>query len=109
MSENLLPSITAYRKTGVCRKLLQNLTNNSPVIPEIYRDCFSRYYLLYWSPDYVLEKMKQGIIIHDGISYYAFMSPSLSRTKIAFMARQMKMSFRAPIPEFDIPAAVYIS
>ncbi len=116
-SSNTLPaeipaSIVAYQKYGVKPSIIRQVMRHSTIIT-YFRDCFSRYYLLYWEGSYLLQKIAEGngCINRDGISYIPAYSQSLgSRAAIhQNQQEQYALSFREAKPEFQLPAYCFIS
>lgn len=102
-----MSAITAYKATGVPRTTIQFCTQFLFKLPRIYRDCFKSYYLLYWSNSFFFSALKDGHVTSiDGKSYgvlYLGTTPARLRR-----CAQVALSFREPIPEFNIPATVLV-
>lgn len=103
-----ISAITCAKVYGVGKSELNKHLLHNPVIPTNLQHCLDTYYLLYWSPDYFLEKERDGFIIHHAQRYIVMMAPNVSRNKIVH-ANQIKLSFRKAKPEFELPAIVYVT
>ena len=81
---------------------LQNVWEISPVI----RARFSRYYLLYWSPEHFFKCLHDGIVEHFGIKHqviYYKCTPESIRS-----CRQLQLSFREAHPDYGIEPYVLV-
>jgi hypothetical protein len=104
---NIPSSIAAYKKYGLHKSLLRHLLTEFTSFPENYRDVLDSYYLLYWTPQYLDANIKQGTITHSGKTYQVIFKciRPLTRNPCA----QVKLSFRSPKAEFDLPSYVIVS
>ena len=100
-------SILSYNKYGVNRSLVSYLCINHFNYPELYKDTLSNYYLLYWKPGYFFSQLNHGEIIHQDTRYivvYKNCTPAALKKE-----SQIRLSFRKPQAEFNIPAYVLVS
>lgn len=100
-------SIRAYKTFGVNRSLVSYLCINHFNYPELYKDTLSNYYLLYWKPDYFFSQLNHGEIIHQDTIYivvYKNCTPAALKKE-----SQIRLSFRKPQAEFNIPAYVLVT
>lgn len=110
-----MSAITAQKKYGISPSVVHFIAMNCFSIHGhekklfSYRDCFSKYYLLYWSSKYFLEQMKEGTIIDsDGNLYHIIFKRGLTRGKLLGTDKQLALSFRVVQPEFNIPNYVLV-
>lgn len=98
-------SVIAYQKHGVQKSLVHHLALNHWSIPEIYRDCFTKTFLLHWTPEWFFKSLKDGTIKRDSVEYQVVYrkSPAYLRK-----LKQLRLSFRVAQPEFGIPAYVIV-
>lgn len=103
-------SISSYKKYGITRQNLQYLMTHFHTFPHEFRDCLSKYYLLYWSAPHFSEQLHDGIITHDSISYLVtYRGCTPANIKFADESNQIKVSFRLAMPEFNLLPVVLIS
>ena len=99
----------SHHNTGASRASLHYALQHSPAIHHLQRDLLTSYYLLYWSGSYILRASTLGRITHKGISYIVCYDPKCSRGRIlSDPLAQYTLSFRAPLPCFQLPAYCYI-
>ena len=107
-------SIRAYQKYGVKPSIIRHISRLSPTISH-FKECFSKYYLLYWEGSYILREIATGnsILKHQGINYIPCYSTALGTTPrntiLKAKEEQYSLSFRLPMEEFEIPGYVFIS
>ena len=108
-----MTAANAYTKHGMLRSNISFISRKLCVIPSNLRDCFKRYYLLYWAPEYLVAQLSKpenqdGILHHQGIAFnivWHGITPTQLKTE-SYM--QIALSFREPQPEFSLPATVLI-
>jgi len=102
----------AYRSHAIHRKQLDALMSNEWTLPNTFgvlTGALDRYYLLYWSPNYLTEQIKDGMIVHQGISYQVIYTDSVKpNTANNGKWRQIALSFRAATKEYGIHPKVLI-
>lgn len=105
--------IAAVRKYGVPPSIIQHIAINNFRITQNYRDCFQRYYLLFWRADYLLDQIEQGALKlgfgaerKDWIVVY---HKCTRGTLLGDKSAQVALSFREPQPEFGLPAYCLVS
>lgn len=105
-----LNSIESYNKYGVHRSVLQHIASYLKSVPPEFRDCFSTYYKLYWSRDYLIEQLRDSkyFITKDNKQYYVIWKTSRGTFLNSSEKSQYCLSFRDAQPEFDIPPYVLI-
>lgn len=102
-------SIASYKKYGITRQNLHYLMTHFHTFPHEFKDCLSKYYLLYWSAPYFISQLKDGTINHDNITYnVTYLGCTPENIKLTD-GNQIKVSFRAAQIEFNIPPVVVIS
>lgn len=106
MSQTPLASIQVAKTYGVDRSLMSHMLQNQFVIAPNYRDLLSEYQLLYWSVSHTLFQNKAGYISGHIVVYHNCTRGSLMLTPTY---KQVALSFRAAIPEYNLPAYVLIS
>lgn len=85
---------------------LHNELINNWTLPHRQAD-LDKYYLLYWNPVYFDAVWNEGIITREGIDYqvvYHNCRPAELRNE-----RQIALSFRRAVQEFNLPAYVLVS
>lgn len=100
-------SITAYGKYGMHRTNLSYMCMNNWNFPAEYQDCLSAYYLLQWEGKYFGEKLREGTISHNDEEYIVVYKNTTYFA--AKKAAQVRLSFRKPQPEFNLPGYVIVS
>lgn len=106
LTPHVPPSISSLRTYGVSKSLLHSISINLFTLPPEIRDCFCAYYLKYWQGEYFCDQVEDGAITDCSRNYlviYQHCTPFQVRR-----AKQVKLSFRAAMPEFDIPAYVIV-
>lgn len=100
----------AYRIHGVTPSILNFVLSRSETISH-FRDCLDTYYLKYWSGKYLIQEIKEGVIKADNRIYHIVFQKPLSRGQILLNHpnQQYKLSFRAAMEDFNLPAFVFIS
>lgn len=113
-------SIAVVQKYGITRSEIDYIARSSFKIPNQYRQYFQSMHLLYWSGEYVLKRMQNGMIrtLENDAGYHAVFIEGLTRGQIiGEIARnkeqnlppmQYALSFRRAVEEFKIPALVLI-
>jgi len=101
-------SIESYKLYGIPKSMLLHLLKEFPAFPPNFQDTLESYYLLYWEPHYFLSQIKEGTLTHNGkvfqVIYKRGASPATIKSK-----EQIKLSFRAPKAEFDLPSYVLVT
>lgn len=100
-----------HKKFGVTKSVVRFLATKSFSINSLFRDCFKRYYIIYWTGEYFLFKTKEtgGVLTKDGIEFL-ILYHNTNRGRIASKKQQqVVLSFREPQPEFGLPAYVLVS
>lgn len=70
---------------------------------------FDAYYLVFWKAKFVLDKMTNGTIARENITYQVrFMGGTTRGQLLESPHEQVSLSFRAPIQEFGILPTVLI-
>lgn len=103
----------AYKRHGVTRKQLHSLCINFFHFPPEYRDTLSNYWIYHWQGAHLREQVQDGtihipsgavcgnageyLIVYQNCTPYA-----------AYKAKCVRMSFRKPCKEFDLPAFVVV-
>ena len=98
------------QKWGVTPSIIHHISLNNFSISDYYRDCFSKYRLLYWSKHHFLKQLVAGVIASEGTDYIVIYH-NCTRGKIisAHDFTQLALSFRAAHQEFNVPAYVLVS
>ena len=105
MRHNLMESNKAYLTHGVSKTMVRALMQNFFKFPEECKDLLSSYHLVYWSTSYFKEKINEGTIEKDGISYQIIYKDSFSElSKLG----QVKLSFRSAIKEYNLESYVLV-
>lgn len=101
----MIQSIETYKKYAVLPSLIHHISVNEFVIKDCYRDCFDRYFLLYWSSTHFLDELRSGQITKDNLPYIVIYGCHSSRGRILHSSpeSQVAISFRKPKAEFNIP------
>ena len=107
-SYTMLSSLDALTKYGVAKSTAVYLRNNHWKISEDYRDIFPTYYLLHWEAKYFLNRMVEGTVDRDGITYgviYYRCNPAAIKKDRS----QLLLSFRELQPEYDSMPVVLVT
>lgn len=114
-------SIQAAKKHSIYPSTVHYMLQNHPYIHSAYKDTLSEYYLLYWEAEYFLKQMQEGegSILRHGNRYHICFHKDLSRGKLIQAVKegkegkskscQVALSFRRALPEFNLPAYVFVS
>lgn len=104
-------AISAYQKHGVNRSVVKFLLTKSFSISSLFRDCFKRYYILYWRAEYFLHRTEgtAGLLTQDGLEYVILYHRTTRGKILHYQRKQVILSFREPQPEFGLPAYVLVS
>lgn len=112
-AENKMPntiepvSISSYKKYGITRQNLNYLMTHFHTFPHEFKDCLSKYYLLYWSGSHFQSQLHEGKLTHDNITYdVIYLGCTPENIKFAL---QIKVSFRMAQPEFNLRPVAIIS
>lgn len=103
-----LSSISVFQTYGVSRAHIRDQLYFNPIIPESSRHCLSDYYLLYWNPLHYLTENRHGFITRDEGIYTVMLDRRVSLDRI-MLAKQVRLSFRKAMPEFELPGIVFVS
>lgn len=108
-----LPCTSLYEKFGILRSELEHVTSQEFSIPMDFLNCYDKYFLLYWSAEYLLENLEgsKGLLNKDDTQYTWHLLHGMSLGKIATLnpLTQFALSFRKPKAEFGIHPKVLIS
>lgn len=102
-----LPSIVSYKKHGIPRSFLNHLLLNWFYFPKEYQDLLWNYYILHWSGSFLKAQLKQGTILHQNRLYIVIFHRCTHYD--AVRADQVKLSFRVPMEEYELPSYVLIT
>lgn len=100
-------SMNAMQKYGVSRTNMSYLCMNNWNFPEDFADCLSQYYLLQWEGKYFGSQLYEGTVKHRDMEYVVVYKNCTYFS--AKSAKQVRLSFRKPKPEFDLPGYVIVS
>lgn len=111
---NTLASIVSYKKYGVQRSVIQDISQNSFYLhqqPLNIQECFKSKHLVYWSGEFILERIKNGVILGGTTtSFHVHFMGDLTRGDIlANKEEQFALSFRIPQKEFALGNFVLIA
>lgn len=98
------------QKWGVSPSIVHHISLNNFSIHQYYRDCFSKYRLLYWSKSHFMQRAVAGIVESEDCEY-VIVYHNCTRGRVIQCAefQQLALSFRAANPEFNLPAYVLVS
>lgn len=92
------------------RSSVAYVANNLFTIRGQERDLFERYYILYWSTDYLLSKIYNGAIIDQdtvyNVIYHRCTYGDIRRHRGT--GTQIALSFRVPDGKFQLPPTVLL-
>ena len=79
----------------------------APIVSRYYY----KYYLLYWSRTYLLNSIKEGCIVHDGVAYRVIYGGNNTRGRIlqSDQMTQFSLSFRAPRGVYELNPVVIVN
>ena len=111
---NTLKSIQAYTKHGIHRsKLLASVVNDFSVPQELH-PILDRYVILHWTPAFFLEQtadsygiLSRALSPNDTVTDYIIVYKNCNRYSVR-KAKEIAVSFRKALPEYDIPAYVLV-
>jgi hypothetical protein len=106
-----LQSVKAYQLGGIPPSILAYCMENSQYMDQ-YSDLLEEYHLVYWSGKYILKELQEGRLYdRKGNRYHVSFASGLSRGSILRndSIQQYRLSFRKPLPHYNIPAFVFIS
>lgn len=101
-------SIRAYQRHGILPSILLRMLRDFPNFPDQFQDLLSEYYLLYWTPEYFREVSKGGII-HRGNREHIVVFARGTTPASLLSCNQVRLSFRAALPDYHLPAYVIVS
>lgn len=105
-----LSSIESYKKYGITRSTLSYMLQHMHQIPVGMQDTLESYYLLYWTSYHTIESIKEGTLASRGRKFHVvFLGTTLGELKTLPSYSQIKLSFRIPKPEFNLPSYVIIT
>ena len=115
MTLSTFSAISTFKKHGICRSELSfQLTSKFSISP-IFSPVLSKYFIRYWSKDYFLRisslvSLYTGTIPIEGKEYVVIYH-RCTRGEILQMqdSEQLVLSFRAALPEYNLPAYVLVS
>jgi hypothetical protein len=99
-------ALATQKHYGVSKQTLHAVAVNIFTLHPDLHDLFSHYYLKYWSGTYFMDRMEDGTLEDGGKEYlviYQHTTPFQVRR-----SRQVRLSFRAAIAEYGIPAYVIV-
>jgi len=105
---SLLPAADALTIYGVPKSTAIYMSQNYWSIGEEYRDLFSDYYILRWAASYFQEKLHEGTIKREGITYQVVYHRCNSAT-IGRGNQQLLLSFRKLQIEYKAQAVVLVT
>lgn len=94
------PLVEAYNTYGIYPIRLKKELETKFNLPNVYKPCLQKYFLLYWSPEYTFNEIALGsndTLIKNGISYKVKYLSNIVYTK---EDSQLKLSFRVPVYEY---------
>lgn len=103
------PNAISAMKSGISLSFLRmHLEHNFNIPTPLVEQCLEEYYLLYWSPEYIRNQIKDGVInVTLGSKIKSFsVRYKHCHPNSMMQYTQMKLSFRSPKPEY--PACNYI-
>ena len=104
-------SITVTQKHGVPPSVLLSFLQTKFSIPLSHQHLLRSYFIRYWSKEYLLSTLEagKGTLTRENIQFIAIYR-DCSRGKILSSSEdQVCLSFRAALPEYNLPAYVLIS
>ena len=109
---NTVPLISlhhaSYIQTHTPRSVVEYMARNNWRISSAYTDLFSRYYLLYWHPEYLLNEIHNGQIVHESEIYNVIYHDRKNPITYRKHYGQVALSFRKAAPRFGIDNVVLI-
>ncbi len=104
-----LASVVAYKKYGIPRTSIDYIARTHSSIKPDVRDCFKTYFLIYWSSEYVREKITQAQLDYKG-KIYNVIYKGITPREIQLLTEniQISLSFREAQDEYKLPAYVII-
>lgn len=102
-----LASIEVAKKYGVSRSTVDYAIRKRFRFPRELKDLLKSYYLLYWSGEYIKEKLSEGQIVHNNVTYNVLYFGCIPKDFKAGI--QFALSFREAVEEYQLPAYVIIS
>lgn len=101
-------SLATHKQHGISISEATHIQNNYWVIPTRHQHLLSSYFILSWDVDYFKERLQEGTIRRESITYQVI----YHRTNPAEIAKgqgQVKLSFRAFNRGFSIQPTVLVS
>jgi hypothetical protein len=101
------PIAEAYRKTGVSRNTLSYMLINQFHFPEDFKDCLEHYYILHSNGSKFMNRIYEGTVEREGKEFlvvYKNCTPFAVKR-----ANEIKLSYRVPLPVFNLPNYVLVS
>ncbi len=106
--ESMLGAANVIYKYGIPRSAALNMLHNYWVIKSGYQELFSTYYLLHWEAGYFQQKMVDGMIEREGVSYQVIYHRCDSYG-IGRRNNQLLLSFRSLKPEYEATPTVLVT
>ena len=120
MSESAAVTAKAVKETksykvakvhGISISAATYIANNYFSIQNSDRNLFRTYYILAWQASYFQEKLQQGTIEREGITYqviYHRTNPA-EITQLVEMGGHLKLSFRSLLADFGVQPTVLVA
>ena len=104
-------SIEVTQKYGVPPSVLLSFLQTKFSIPISHQHLLRSYFIRYWSKDYLLKELEtgHGMLTRDNIQFLAIFHDCTRGKILTSSEDQVCLSFRAPLPEYNLPAYVLIS
>lgn len=105
----LLPSIKAVAKYGIPKHIALHMQHTYWVISREYRAIFKSYYILKWHAAYFTDKLHNGTITREGVTYQVLYHRTGSIPANSPVDTQVLLSFRELQPEYDAVPVVLVT
>lgn len=106
-----LNSAQLLQRYGVTRSIIQHIATNNFTIFPTYRDCFRTYHLLYWDAQYLLSRVRDGLLVvdQDSTEYLVIYHRCTRGQVLAAKGQQVALSFRSAKRDFGLLPCVLVS
>lgn len=109
MTAPALNSAQLTQKYGVTRSVIHHVATNNFAISLFYADCFRTYKLLYWDAQYLLSRVRDGLLEQDGVEYLVIYHRCTRGNVLAAKGSQVALSFRTAKRDFGLVPYVLVS
>lgn len=98
--------LQTYKRYGVTKRQVHSLLINLFHYPAEYRDTLQDYFILCWTGEHLFDRLIDGTVSVGSTEYLIIYQNCNSYT--SKRAKQVRLSFRKPMPEFNLPAYVIV-